>query len=136
MTRIVVENKISAIQKYLHILERYKTYSRKELEDNIDVRGAVERYLYLAVQTAIDLAEAMIAFKRLRKPSTFSESFQILKEADIISAPLAQEMAGMAGFRNIIAHDYEKTNYDIVYAILHERIKDIQTFAVAAGKIL
>jgi uncharacterized protein YutE (UPF0331/DUF86 family) len=53
-----IENRISAVQKYLKILERYKKYSRKEIETNIDLRGAIERYLYLAVQAAIDLAGA------------------------------------------------------------------------------
>ena len=59
----VIENKISSIQKYLKILERYKNYSREELENNIDIRGAVERYLYLVSQATIDLAEAVIAYK-------------------------------------------------------------------------
>jgi hypothetical protein len=40
-----IENRISAVQKYLKILERYKKYSRKEIETNIDLRGAIERYL-------------------------------------------------------------------------------------------
>ena len=75
-----MKNKISSIQKYLKILERYKNYSREELENNIDIRGAAERYLYLVAQAAIDLAEAVIAYKKFRKPGTLAESFDILKE--------------------------------------------------------
>jgi len=37
-----------------------------------------------------------------------SETFYILHEEKIISSALAEKMARMAGFRNIIAHDYEK----------------------------
>ncbi len=68
----VIENKISAIRKYLKILERYKKYSRDEIEGNVDIRGAVERYLYLATQAVIDLADAVIAYKNFRKPTTMS----------------------------------------------------------------
>jgi hypothetical protein len=42
----VIENKISSVQKYLTVLERYRTYSQKEIANDIDRRGAVERYLY------------------------------------------------------------------------------------------
>jgi len=34
----------------------------------------------------------------------------------------------MVGFRNIVVYDYEKINYDIVYKILQERLKDIEDF--------
>lgn len=131
----VIENKISSIQKYLKILERYKIYSRKEIENNIDIRGAAERYLYLVSQSAIDLAEAIIAYKKFRKPSTLAESFDILKEEKIISGDLVGKMIGMVGFRNVVAHDYESINYDLVYRILHQDIKDIKEFSEIAAKI-
>lgn len=127
MTSIaVLENKISAIRKYLKILGRYTRYSREELEKDIDIRGAVERYLYLATQATIDLAEAVLAFRGFRKPSTMGEAFYILQEEGILSQKLTEKLVGMVGFRNVIAHDYEKVNYDIVYAVLHERLKDIE----------
>jgi uncharacterized protein YutE (UPF0331/DUF86 family) len=124
----VIENKISSTKKYLGILDAYKKYSRKEIEENIDIKGAIERYLYLVVQSAIDLAEAVIAYKKFRKPSTMSETFYILNEEKIISADLTKKLAGMVGFRNIVAHDYEKINYDIVYDVLQNRLEDIEKF--------
>jgi len=36
----VIENKISAVKKYLKILEEYKKYSVKKLETDINLRGA------------------------------------------------------------------------------------------------
>ncbi|MBC7364354.1 MAG: DUF86 domain-containing protein [Candidatus Aminicenantes bacterium] len=79
MTNIsVIENRISTVKKYLKILERYKKISRKKIEEDIDLRGAVERYLYLAVQATIDLAGAVLSFKNFRKPATMSENFLIL----------------------------------------------------------
>ena len=136
MTNIsVIENKISAVKKYLKILTRYNKYSRQEIEDNLDIRGAVERYLYLAVQATIDLADSVIAYKKFRKPSTMSESFHILQEEQIIPIELADKMVKMTGFRNIIAHDYEKINYDIVYDVLQNRLKDIEEFIEIISRI-
>lgn len=124
----VVENKISAVKKYLKILEAYKKYSAKQLETDINLKGAVERYLYLAVQATIDLADAYIAYKKFRKPSTLSESFYILNEEKIINNDLTEKMVKMTGLRNIIAHDYEKINYEIIVDIIQNRLKDIKTF--------
>ncbi|MEK7069526.1 MAG: DUF86 domain-containing protein [Patescibacteria group bacterium] len=131
----VIENKISSVKKYLGITERYKAYSREEIENNIDIKGAVERYLYLTAQATIDLAEAVIAYKNLRKPSTMAESFHILEENNIISKVLTQKMIGMTGFRNAIAHDYDKINYDLVYKIIHQDIQDIKDFLDIVSKI-
>ena len=128
----IIENKISSAKKYLKILQRYRKYSQEEIQNNIDIRGAVERYLYLAVQSAIDLAEAVIAYKDFRKPATMSEAFYILNEEGFIQDKLTDKLVKMAGFRNIIAHDYEDIDYDIVCNVLQKGLNDIEGFL---GKI-
>jgi uncharacterized protein YutE (UPF0331/DUF86 family) len=125
---IVLENKISSLEKYLNIVKRYKRFSREQIEKDVDIKGMVERYLYLLVQSTIDLAEAVLSFKNLRKPTTFSETFMILEEAKIIEKALAEKMIKMVGFRNILAHDYAEINYDIVYDVLQNRVSDIEEF--------
>jgi uncharacterized protein YutE (UPF0331/DUF86 family) len=135
MTSIaVLENKISAVRKNLAILKGFSPHSREEIENNVQLRGAVERYLYLAIQGTIDLAEAILAYKKLRKPSTLSEIFYILNEEKIITSEITQYMVAMTGFRNILAHDYEKINYAIVYDVLQNRLPDIETFLKIAAK--
>jgi len=131
----VIENKISSVKKYLKLLERYKKYSKDEIVKNIDLRGAVERYLYLAAQATIDLAEAVISFKEFRKPTTMTENFYILEEEGVIRQELAENLVNMVGFRNIVAHDYEKIDYDIMYDVLVNRLKDIKEFLRAIEKI-
>lgn len=124
----VIENKESSIKKYLKILKRYKGYSKQEIESNIDIKGALERYLYLVIQSTVDMAEAIIAYKNFRKPSTMAEAFYILNEEGFISGDLTNKLAMMVGFRNIIAHDYEKIDYDIVINVFKSGLKDIDKF--------
>jgi uncharacterized protein YutE (UPF0331/DUF86 family) len=132
----VIENKLSSIKRYLSILDNFKNYSRDTLENDLVIRGAVERYLYLVSQSAIDLAEAVISYKKLRKPTTMSESFYILGEGKFIDNTLVQKMAKLVGFRNIMAHDYEKVDYNIVYDILQFRLNNIEEFLDSVEKIL
>jgi len=122
----VVEAKISSIKKYLSLLERYKPYSQNDIEQNPDLKGAFERYLYLAAQATIDLAEAVIAFKDFRRPTTYADAFYILDEQDFIPKPLSEKLVNMAKFRNIIAHDYEDVDFGIVYDAGQNRLIDIE----------
>ncbi len=127
-TAETIENKISTARKNLKILERYKGYSRQEIEDDIDIRGAVERYLYLAAQATIDVAGALVSYRNLRKPTTFSEAFYILQEDGVIGADFADTMVRMTGFRNAIAHNYDNLDYDIVYDVLQNQIEELERF--------
>jgi uncharacterized protein YutE (UPF0331/DUF86 family) len=127
-SRDVIENKISSTRKYLGVLERYKGYSKAQVYEDIDLKGAVERYPYLAAQSAIDLAEALITFKNLRKPTTMAESFRILQEAGMLPAELAENLVRMTGFRNILAHAYEDVDPDILYDVLQKRLTNLAEF--------
>ena len=124
----VIEKGISNVRKYLSILDDYKSSKQGDLASDMTLRGAVERYLYLAVQATIDLAEAIISYRELRRPSTFAESFEILKDNGLISEEIEQNMVQMARFRNRIAHDYGDIDYKIVHDILINRLQDIEEF--------
>ena len=41
---------------------------------------------------------------------------------------VTEKMVRMVGFRNVMAHDYEKVNYDIVYDVLQNRLADVAEF--------
>jgi len=124
----VIENRISLIKKYLKILKRYQKFSREQIEKDVDIRGMVERYLYLGIQASIDLGGAIISLKNFRKPTTLSENFYILEEEKIISKKLAEEMANLVGLRNILSHQYGKINYDIVYDVLQNKLGIMEEF--------
>jgi uncharacterized protein YutE (UPF0331/DUF86 family) len=124
----VIESKISFILQQLAILEKYKKYSTKEIERDDTLRGAVERYLYLATQASIDLAEAIVAMKDFRRPTSYSESFDILCDEGLISSEMLERLVKMTGFRNVIAHGYGKIDFKTTYDVLQNRLKDIEDF--------
>ena len=124
----VIESKISFIRDQLVLLEKYKKYSQEEITKEDTLRAAVERYLYLVTQAAIDLAEAVIAHKDFRRPSSYGESFDILHDEGIISPDLRDRLVKMTGFRNIIAHGYTSLKSETVYDVLQNRLVDIEDF--------
>ncbi|KKP32577.1 MAG: hypothetical protein A2312_04420 [Candidatus Staskawiczbacteria bacterium RIFOXYB2_FULL_32_9] len=125
----VIEIKISSIQEYLKILEdNYKQRSQKEIEDDLFLKTSLERHLYLLTQEVIDLAEIIISYRDFRRPDSYSEAFEILKENTIISVDLMKKMIDMVGFRNKIAHDYKKLKFDVVYNVLQNDLEDVKEF--------
>lgn len=133
---LVAENKISSVKKYLSILGSYRNYSIDEIKKDATLRGAIERYLYLVCQAVIDLAEVIISVSRFRKPTTMSESFVILEEEGAIDAELKARMVKLVGFRNVLAHEYEEINYEILYDVLRNRLQDMTEFVETAERFL
>lgn len=132
----IIENQISLTKKYLKLLTYYQKLSEEQIKVDPHLKGGLERYLYLATQSAIDLSEAMIAYQKLRKPTTMAESFEILAEEGIVSQPLSEKLIRMVGFRNIIAHNYTELDYKIVFDVLHHRLKDIEDFLQSVQNVL
>jgi len=132
----VIKNKIIQVVKYFRILKRYQKFSRKEIETNEDIRGMVERYLYLLCQSVIDLADSFIAYKKFRQPVSSRESFDILFEEKIIAKQMKEELKNLVGFRNILAHEYTNVNYDIVFEVLQNKIDDTKKFINKINKYI
>ncbi|MBI4330241.1 MAG: DUF86 domain-containing protein [Chloroflexi bacterium] len=123
-----IEKDISSIRRYLKILRGYQAHTREAIENDITLRGAVERYLYLVTQATIDVAEAIIAFKNFRRPGTYADAFHILKEEGFLSAALTDKLVKMVGFRNVIAHDYSSLDFRIVHDVMMHGLDDIEAF--------
>jgi len=129
MTTInVAESKLKAMDGYYSQLLEYRKYPQDKLKNDPTLKAALERYLYLLCQSAIDLGETVIALKDFYRPGSYSEIFQTLKEKQIISPELAQKLIKMTGFRNAIIHDYQKFEFSVAYQVLMVGIEDIKEF--------
>ncbi len=129
-------DQVSTVEQYLTILERFRTVTEAQLEADVVLRGAVERYLYLVTQAAIDLGESVIAYRGWRKPTEYKEVFTILGEHDVLEADLVRRLTAMTGFRNVLAHEYVALNLDVaVRALVHDRA-DIEAYLTAIRRSL
>ncbi|MBI3420720.1 MAG: DUF86 domain-containing protein [Candidatus Sungbacteria bacterium] len=124
----VIENKISYIKKHLAAVREYRVGAADDLKKNPMLEGAVERELYVLAQAAIDLAEAVVAFKNLRKPTTMREAFDILAEANLLPKEFVERFVGIVGFRNALAHDYEELRLEVIYDVLQHKLPQIEEF--------
>lgn len=109
-------------------LEPLKTKSFDDFEQDPYLRDIVERNLEVAAQCCIDIANRVISLEDLEKPQDYYSAFITLGQAGILSLKFARSFAGIAGFRNILVHEYIQIDWHEVYRNLH-RLDDFYQFA-------
>jgi uncharacterized protein YutE (UPF0331/DUF86 family) len=82
----------------------------------------------LLSDSCIVLAELVIKHKRLRIPQSYAEAFDILGENNILEPGFSYEFAAIAGFRNFLAHDYEKIDSAIVCGKILAKLNEVDIF--------
>ncbi len=83
--------------------------------------------LQRAIQAAIDIANLIISANNYRLPNSYKMSFSILQENGWIDSETCK-MQKMVGFRNIVIHDYQEINIEILKSILTKHLSDFEKF--------
>ena len=95
--REVVLSRISKLDEYIKFLYEMEKYSKEEYLLDPMIYGSSERFLHLAIECVIDIANHIISDMGYRKPSSNREIFEILFENKIIN----NNLKGIEDFRKI-----------------------------------
>ncbi len=136
LDREAVTARLDKLNEYGKILRELQKASRSEFVADYHVYGLAERYLQLSIECLLDIGRLIIIGLGLRKPDRHQEIIEILWEADMISDDLASRLQGIAGFRNILVHDYLKLNRDLVYENLQKGLVDLNDFSREIAKLV
>ncbi|MBB86569.1 MAG: hypothetical protein CMP06_04615 [Xanthomonadales bacterium] len=128
MVEDVVRNKIRSLMRSLERVRTKIPASADALANDVDLQDIVVINLERAVQQAVDIATYVIADHGLRAPSGMADGFRILSEQGWISDATASSMRAATGFRNIAVHEYDKLNWQIVYAIGTVHLDDFRRY--------
>ena len=132
----VIMARLARLDEYAFRLKRFESISLEEYLGDYDIQAIVERNLQLAIQVCMDIANYIIARKKLAFPVEQENIFTLLGREGIITRDLADRIKGMVNFRNILVHDYTEIDSKKVYGILKQGLKDFNHFATAAVKFL
>lgn len=123
-----IRQKIGRINEHLSMVRSIKDDCRIRFAVDPVYRGALLHYLYLLSDSCIVLAELVIKHKGLRIPQSYAESFDILGESHVLDADFAYRFASIAGFRNFLAHDYEKIDPEVICGQTMGSLDDVDMF--------
>ena len=99
------------------------------LEEDYDKQDIIVLNLQRACEQAIDMANHVVNLKKLGWPRTSGESFDLLARAGIIPASMAENMKAMVGLRNVVVHQYQELDLDIITAVIRDHLDDLSDFA-------
>ena len=124
----IFSRRLDALAGYLERLRRLGEAPESEYLAEPGIHDLAARYLHLAAETAIDLANHWIAERGLGTPGSNRDSFTVLEEAGEIEAGLAERLRGWAGFRNVLVHEYIDVDHRVAYAAIRDELGDLAEF--------
>ena len=116
------------LNERLQRLAPLKDKALAEFHQDAYLRDIAERNLEIAAQCCIDIGNRIISLEGAPKPRDYYESILRLGELGVLPADFAERLAPIAGFRNILVHEYLTVNWDEVYGNL-QRLDDLYQFA-------
>ncbi len=125
----LILRKLADLSTYIRQISDFRSLSVDEYESDWKTQRIVDRTLHIMIEMCIDIAGHLISDRRLRVPESYADGFRILNENGIVSDNLIEPLMKMAKFRNIIVHQYEKVDPEIVISILQRNIDDFQKFS-------
>jgi len=124
----LLSRKISRLRSYLEELKSAEDIDWGKYQSDSRAKAFVERYLHLAIEEVMDIANHLVSFYKWREPIGYRDLFLILKEHGIISEKYLPTFQNMASFRNMLVHRYETIDDELVFGIFKERLDDFELF--------
>ena len=120
MSPEVKNRKLEKLVRYLADLKRHEDANFEVFMKN---HYEVERLLELLNEVSSDLIFHELA-KKNRTPDSYRAAFLDAGEQSILSKSLAKNLALAAGMRNILLHEYEEIDYQLVHRAIKSAICD------------
>lgn len=109
-------------------LEPLKSRSKAEFDADPYLRDIAERNLEVAAQCVLDISHRLISLAGGPRPRDYYEAILRLGELGVLPPEFAAHLAPLAGFRNILVHEYLEVDWQEVYRNL-QQINDLAQFA-------
>jgi uncharacterized protein YutE (UPF0331/DUF86 family) len=135
--RFVVRARLAKIRQYVALLKRIRALANEStfVKDPL-IYGNAERYLQLAIQALLDVSHHIVADMELGLPGDSRALFDLLAKHKVLPARLSRRLAPMAGFRNILVHEYLEIDRRLVYRALKDDLGDFEKFVKAVSRLL
>ena len=129
MDQVIIAEKLESLRRCMQRIEDKTPEDAGSLIRDIDLQDILVINLTRAVQISIDIGSHIISTTNQPLPQTMGDIFTKLHELGAISQETNERLRKAVGFRNIAVHNYEAINWEIVYAICRNSLRDFRQFA-------
>ena len=124
-----VETRLLRLESVISELERLGEADPETYRKSLSEMWGVERGLQLGAEILLDIGNHILVAQFGVSPQEYGDIFDRLADRQVISRSVADRLSGLAGFRNIIVHDYLELNPARVLENLGRAPKDFSEFA-------
>jgi uncharacterized protein YutE (UPF0331/DUF86 family) len=124
----VLINKIQSIHRCVARAREEYQLANGNFKQNYSHQDAAILNITRACEQCIDLGSHIIKIRKIGIPNDSREVFQLLAAKQIISLKLADKLQKMIGFRNMIVHEYQQINIDIVITVIETGLNELIEF--------
>lgn len=128
---VLVLRKLATLAEYCKQIAEFSGFTVGEYRSDWKTQRIVERTLQMMIELCADIAGHLISDQALRTPETYADTFRVLGESGILTVEQTAVMEKMAKFRNVVVHQYEAVDAEIVVLILRKHLDDFQFFSEA-----
>lgn len=126
--KALVLRKLSDLEDYYEQIKEFSGITIESYKKDWKTQRIVERTLQMMIESCADIANHIISDRGMRPPTSYTDIFRVLSENNVIDSELFNIMERMAKFRNIIVHQYEKVDAEIIVVIFKKHLKDFERF--------
>jgi uncharacterized protein YutE (UPF0331/DUF86 family) len=123
-----IERRLDELSERLARLAPLRDKQRTEFDQDPYLRDIVERNLEVAAQRCIDISHRIISLENARKPIDYYDAILRMGELGVLPPDFARHLAPLAGFRNILVHEYLAVDWEHVHRNL-QQLEDLEHFA-------
>lgn len=124
------------LQDVISQLHEYSRVSQKEFIANVQVHDAAMFNLTVAIEIITDVGNHLLSEIFQKSGEDYQDILRLIGEVGIVPKKIAQANVSMAGFRNVIIHEYADIDLRKVYQNLKKAPSVFQQFADCYIKFL
>ncbi len=123
----VIQRKFALLDKHLLMLGQHlEGVEFLVFKDDYALRCMAERALQVMVEIVIDIAERIIATENAGPVASAAEAIDRLVDLKVLKS--SQPYVDMVRFRNLIVHQYEEVDPEIIFNIATKKLENFRQF--------
>jgi uncharacterized protein YutE (UPF0331/DUF86 family) len=126
--KVLILRKLTELSEYMDQIKEYRSLTVDAYASDWKTQRIVERTLQVMIEVCVDIAGHIISDSGYRVPKTYADTFRVLCENNVIDEDLCQRMERMAKFRNVVVHQYDKVDAQIVVGVLKSHLSDFSDY--------
>ncbi|MDI6689769.1 MAG: DUF86 domain-containing protein [Actinomycetota bacterium] len=123
----IVNSRLKRLEKCVQRLKSVAMVDKERFLGDEDLQDKAERNFHIAIECCLDIGNHIISALGFRAPKNYGDIFKVLGEEKILPEEFSKTLGKMAGFRNILVHDYLEIDLGEVYKNL-QKLEDFIVF--------